>query len=49
MRTSDITQAEFLTLKAKMDGANPNAKTVAESCKVHQAGALIYTQTVALL
>ena len=28
--TSDITQAEFLTLKAKMDGANANAKTVAE-------------------
>lgn len=28
--TSDITLAEFKTLKAKQDGANPNAKTVAE-------------------
>lgn len=28
--TSDITLAEFKTLKAKQDGANPNARTVAE-------------------
>lgn len=28
--TSDITLAEFKTLKGKMDGANPNATTVAE-------------------
>ncbi|OHU85764.1 MULTISPECIES: glycerophosphodiester phosphodiesterase family protein [Pseudoalteromonas] len=28
--TSDITLAEFRQLKGKMDGANPNAKTVAE-------------------
>jgi glycerophosphoryl diester phosphodiesterase len=29
-RTSDITLAEFKTLKGKMDGFNPNATTVAE-------------------
>lgn len=28
--TSDITLAEFKTLRGKMDGANPNAKTAAE-------------------
>ncbi|MFW2177398.1 MULTISPECIES: glycerophosphodiester phosphodiesterase family protein [unclassified Moraxella] len=31
--TSDITLAEFKTLKAKQDGANPNAKTVEEYLK----------------
>ena len=29
-RTSDITLAEFRTLRGKMDAANPNARTVAE-------------------
>jgi len=29
-RTSDITLAEFKTLRGKMDGANPRARTVAE-------------------
>ena len=29
-RTSDITLAEFKTLRGKMDASNPNAKTVAE-------------------
>lgn len=29
-RTSEITLAEFKTLRGKMDGANPNARTVAE-------------------
>ncbi len=31
--TSDITLAEFKTLRGKMDGANPNAKTAADYMK----------------
>ncbi|WP_105265410.1 glycerophosphodiester phosphodiesterase family protein [Pseudoalteromonas sp. T1lg76] len=56
--TSDITLAEFKTLKGKMDGANENAKTVADYLRgtadwrtdlyAHQGTLMTHAQSIAL-
>ncbi|MBS9779206.1 MAG: glycerophosphodiester phosphodiesterase [Moraxellaceae bacterium] len=49
-RTSDITLAEFKTLKGKMDASNPNAKTVEEYMNATPSWRTdLYTQTGTLM
>ncbi len=49
-RTSDITLAEFKTLKGKMDAANPDAKTVEEYMQATPSWRTdLYTQTGTLM